>query len=92
MRREEVKNKIENQTEKKKNKSISMNPFVSIILLINLSLALSEFIFNPQAISSLYLNTIDNLTSFFFAVTDDNSHAFVSMTNGGVYVLSLIDI
>lgn len=80
------------QSEGTKNFKKKMNILLKFFLLINLPLVFSEFIFNPKAISSVQLNIIDNLTSFFFAVTDNSSHAFVSMTDGGVYVLSLVDI
>ena len=66
--------------------------FQIILLIPTITLCLAEYIFNPKAISSIVLSSIEKKTVFFFSVSDDSQYAFVSMQDGNVYVLSLSDI
>jgi len=53
---------------------------IRIIFLISaITLGLAEFIFNPKAISTIVLSSLENKTVFYFSVSDDSKHAFVSM-------------
>ena len=64
----------------------------TMFLISAITLGLAEYIFNPKAISTIVLNSIETKTVYFFAVSDDNKYAFVSMQDGNIYVLSLSDI
>ncbi|EAS04253.3 MFS transporter (macronuclear) [Tetrahymena thermophila SB210] len=64
-----------------------------IVLAIQISKLISrELIFNPQPISSIRVSDIDNFTSFYQDITEDNKWAFLTRIEGGFCVISLEDI
>ena len=72
-----------------------MNKLHTLILLFAvelISLTRSEFIFNPNPISSVRLSDISNMTALFFSVATDNSFAFVTINAGGFFIIDLQDI
>ena len=72
-----------------------MNKLQTLILFFAVelvSLIRSEFIFNPNPISSIRLSGISNMTALFFSVAKDNSYAFVTINAGGFFIIDLQDI
>lgn len=51
-----------------------------------------SFIFNPKAISSFKVSEVETFTAIQHEVTDDNKHAFISISNGVIYLITLEDI
>ncbi|KAL4500463.1 hypothetical protein ABPG72_003414 [Tetrahymena utriculariae] len=64
-----------------------------VVLAIQISKLISrEIIFNPKPISNIRVSDIDNYTSFYQDVTEDNKWAFLTRIEGGFCVISLEDI